>query len=98
MEQQLTPLHWIRSNYCMAYSKCLDYAKTLDPDKRYIWFDPRYWDEKQITEFFDDLHYADPHTYECVRIRLPDMIHNRRAEKRYKEWKKYEEAWLKEQS
>jgi len=60
---------WIKSEYGYQYSCAVRKSKEED---RNLWFDPRWWKDDDIKEFFKDLDFADSHVYECIVNKISD--------------------------
>jgi hypothetical protein len=75
---------YMRDNYSMAYSICLERPKEL-------YFDERFWTSKDISVFFDDLCYCDNHAYELSTYKL----YKSRGIKSFTSAKKRVDKWIK---
>jgi len=77
---------WIREKYPMMYDKAIELSNKRNI-VRNLWFDPRYWTGPEIKEFFEDLQFVNQEVWELIHIKLTCNINNKKAEKRFKEWK-----------
>jgi hypothetical protein len=77
---------WIREKYPMMYDKAIELSNKRNI-VRNLWFDPRYWNTSEIKEFFEDLQFVNQEVWELIHIKLTCNINNKKAEKRFKEWK-----------